>query len=93
MLKKAPPPVMDPLEAGERVLAGVRNNDLYITSHAELETSIRERNEALLASVPRDKNPPPAARVQIERQWDMLRNPICSSEREHRLCEQRVSAT
>ena len=45
-------PLMDPLEAGEHVLRGVRNNDLYILSHPEYEQAIRDRNEALLASIP-----------------------------------------
>ncbi len=66
--KKAPPPgarprgpsvMMDPLEAGERVLNGVRNNDLFIFSHPEFRDGIQERFEAFVASVP-DEAPPPA---------------------------------
>jgi short-subunit dehydrogenase len=51
---------MDALEAGEKVLAGVRNNDLYILSHGEFATAVRERGEALAASFSRD--PVPALR-------------------------------
>jgi NAD(P)-dependent dehydrogenase (short-subunit alcohol dehydrogenase family) len=70
--KAAPPPLltdepidlmaaaMDSLEAGEKVLAGVRNNDLYILSHPEFATVVRERGEALAASFSRD--PVPAQR-------------------------------
>jgi NAD(P)-dependent dehydrogenase (short-subunit alcohol dehydrogenase family) len=45
-------PLMSALEAGRRVLHGIRNNDLYILSHSEYEQAIRDRNEALLASMP-----------------------------------------
>jgi short-subunit dehydrogenase len=44
---------MDPEEAGQRVLDGVRNNDLYILSHAEYESAIRARSDALVESIPR----------------------------------------
>jgi NADP-dependent 3-hydroxy acid dehydrogenase YdfG len=43
---------MDPLECGERVLAGVRNNDLYILTHPEFREGLRERFRAILASFP-----------------------------------------
>jgi len=49
---------MDPLEAGEKVLAGVRANDLYILSHPEFATAVRERADALLASFSKDPVPP-----------------------------------
>ncbi len=65
--KKAPPPgapprrpsiMMDPLEAGERVLNGIRNNDLFIFSHPEFRDGMQERFDAFMASVP-DEAPPP----------------------------------
>jgi hypothetical protein len=43
---------MDPLEAGRSVLHGVRRNDLFIFSHPEFKEGIRERFDAVLASVP-----------------------------------------
>jgi len=46
------PWVMDPLEIGKRVLSGIRNNDIWIISHAEFRPGIVQRNEALLAAVP-----------------------------------------
>jgi NAD(P)-dependent dehydrogenase (short-subunit alcohol dehydrogenase family) len=58
---------MDPLEAGELVLRGIRRNDLYILSHQEFETVVRERAEALLASFPVE--PAPRARVDIVRTY------------------------
>jgi len=43
---------MDPLEAARIVLAGIRNNDLFILSHPEFGPGLQERMDALLASVP-----------------------------------------
>ena len=43
---------MDPIECGERVLAGVRANDLYILTHREFKDGIAERFDAILASFP-----------------------------------------
>jgi NAD(P)-dependent dehydrogenase (short-subunit alcohol dehydrogenase family) len=43
---------MDPLECGERVLAGIRRNDLYIFTHPEFRAGVEERFRALLASFP-----------------------------------------
>lgn len=49
----APRPwVMDPLEVGQRVLSGIRHNDIWILSHAEFRPGIEQRNAALLAAVP-----------------------------------------
>lgn len=48
---------MNPLEVGNIVLRGMRNNDLYILSHPEFESIIRDRSEALVASIPRDLQP------------------------------------
>ncbi len=43
---------MDPIEAAECVLEGIRNNDLFIMSHQEFAQAVRDRGEALLASFP-----------------------------------------
>ena len=50
--------MMDPLEAGERVLNGMRNNDLYILSHPEFGPGIKERSDAILASITDEPAPP-----------------------------------
>ena len=47
---------MDPVEVGERVLRGIRNNDLFIFSHTEFKQGIQEKFECLLASMP-DEEP------------------------------------
>ena len=43
---------MDPLEAARIVLEGIRNNYLYILSHANLATVLHERHEAIEAAIP-----------------------------------------
>jgi NAD(P)-dependent dehydrogenase (short-subunit alcohol dehydrogenase family) len=48
---------MDPLDAGERVLKGMRNNDLYVLTTPDFEEDFRARGEAIVASVPTDVTP------------------------------------
>jgi NAD(P)-dependent dehydrogenase (short-subunit alcohol dehydrogenase family) len=47
-----PPPYMSYVEAGERVLAGVRRNDLFILTHPEFRDGVRDRFETTLAAFP-----------------------------------------
>jgi NAD(P)-dependent dehydrogenase (short-subunit alcohol dehydrogenase family) len=61
-----PPSGMDPLDAGQCVIEGVRNNDLFIFSHPEFRAGIQERFDAVLASVPVGR-PVPQERLAIER--------------------------
>ncbi|MEJ2170063.1 MAG: SDR family NAD(P)-dependent oxidoreductase [Desulfobacterales bacterium] len=42
-------------ECGERVLRGIRRNDLYIFTHREFKEGVAERMEAMLASFPRER--------------------------------------
>jgi NAD(P)-dependent dehydrogenase (short-subunit alcohol dehydrogenase family) len=56
--------LMDPLEAGERVLNGVVNNDMFIFTHPEFKPGMKERFDAILASEPQDGFPEARARVQ-----------------------------
>jgi hypothetical protein len=66
-MKGPPGPVgMDPLDAGRRVLDGVRHNDLYVLTTPEFEEEFRSRGEAILASVPTDVHAP-EARVMFGR--------------------------
>lgn len=53
-LKERPnsPLWMDPDEVGERVLAGLRRNDLFIFTHAEFRKGLTERCRKMLASLP-----------------------------------------
>jgi NAD(P)-dependent dehydrogenase (short-subunit alcohol dehydrogenase family) len=43
---------MDPVECGERILRGIRRNDLYIFTHPEFAEGVEERFEAMGAAFP-----------------------------------------
>jgi NAD(P)-dependent dehydrogenase (short-subunit alcohol dehydrogenase family) len=43
---------MDPVEVGERVLEGIRRDDLYVFTHREFREGAEERFRAMLASFP-----------------------------------------
>lgn len=42
-------------ECGERVLRGIRRNDLYIFTHREFKEGVEERMQAMLASFPKEE--------------------------------------
>jgi len=79
---RPPPAGMDPLEAGERVLNGVVNNDLFIVTHPEYMPGTKERFDAMLASEPVEDTPPPEARVKASAR--VLHAGIYPREIEHR---------
>ncbi|HXR90858.1 MAG TPA: SDR family oxidoreductase [Steroidobacteraceae bacterium] len=58
---------MDPLEAGNRVLDGVVNNDLFILSHPEFAPGMQERFDAIMDSTPPVEAPIPPGRIEAER--------------------------
>ena len=63
---------MDPEECGERILRGIRRNDLYIFTHREFREGAEERFQAMLASFPDEpRNDERAAAIGF-----LLRNPI-----------------
>jgi NAD(P)-dependent dehydrogenase (short-subunit alcohol dehydrogenase family) len=74
------PPGMDPLEAGERVLNGVRNNDLFILTHPEYKAGTKERCDAIVASF--TDEPYPETRAKYEQR--VLTAPPYAPEIEHR---------
>jgi hypothetical protein len=57
---------MSPLEAGERVMNGVVNNDLFILSHPEFAPGMKERFDAIMASTPTVETPIPKDRIGYE---------------------------
>ena len=77
-----PLPGMDPLEAGERVLNGVVNNDLFILSHPEFKPGIQQRFQAIMLSTPSLETPIPPARIEYEKR--VLRCGIYPREIQHR---------
>ena len=75
-------PLMDPLEAGNRVLNGVVHNDLFIVTHPEYMPGTKQRFDAMLASEPVEDPPPPEQRVKGEAR--VLHAGIYPREIEHR---------
>ena len=67
MMRKFMAAAMDPLSAGEQVLAGIRRNDLHIFTHQEFAAPVRERMEALLAAFPAEEAP--RARAMVARRF------------------------
>ncbi|HKD20399.1 MAG TPA: SDR family NAD(P)-dependent oxidoreductase [Rhizomicrobium sp.] len=49
---------MDPVEVGEKVLAGIRRNDLFIFPHPEFRDELREIFDEVLAALPDGKADP-----------------------------------
>jgi NAD(P)-dependent dehydrogenase (short-subunit alcohol dehydrogenase family) len=77
-------PAMDPLDAGQRVLRGVRNNDLYVLTTPEFEPEFAARGEAIVASVPTD--------ISVSQPREMMGRMILgktpyAAERDRRRCE------
>ena len=54
---------MQPLDAGRRVLEGIRRNDMYILTHPEFSAVVRARCEALLASMSKEALSPERVRA------------------------------
>ncbi len=63
---------MDPVECGQRVVRGIRRNDLYIFTHPEFKAGARERCEKILASFPDE----PINETRAEAIKFLLSNPI-----------------
>lgn len=59
-------------EVGERVLAGIRNNDLYILTHPEFAAGMRKRFDAILASMPDE----PVNEARADAIGFLLGNPV-----------------
>jgi hypothetical protein len=45
---------MNPVECGERILHGIRRNDLYIFTHREFKEGATEHYNAMLAAFPHE---------------------------------------
>ncbi len=83
MREKIFPHGMSPIEIGERVLQGIRRNDLWILTHSEYREGAQQRFDAILASFPTDAAPP--ERVTAEAM--VVRNPLFVAERARRLAQ------
>ncbi len=69
---------MDHLECAQRILEGVRRNDMYILTHPEFEQGIRDRFQKLLAALPKRDTAVPANRTKAER--FVLRHKVYSAD-------------
>jgi NAD(P)-dependent dehydrogenase (short-subunit alcohol dehydrogenase family) len=78
------PPGMDPLDAGQRVLRAVRNNELYVLTTPEFEPEFAARGEAIVASLPTDVSAS-KAREMMGRM--ILGKTPYAAERDRRRCE------
>jgi NAD(P)-dependent dehydrogenase (short-subunit alcohol dehydrogenase family) len=56
---------MDPEETGERVIRGIRNNDLFIITHPEFKTGFEARFNAIVRACPAEPPNP--------KRWDILK--------------------
>lgn len=57
---------MDPEETGERVLRGIRNNDLFIHTHPEFRDGYITRHDAIIRAIPEEP--------QNEARWEIMKN-------------------
>jgi len=54
LFREVLPAGMDPVEVGEKVLRGIRNNDFYILPHPEFKEEFQESFDEIIASIPDD---------------------------------------
>ncbi|MDB5684994.1 MAG: ligN [Sphingomonas bacterium] len=66
---------MDPIEVGERVLRGIRRNDLFIISHPEFREGLQARCDALMRAVP-DEPLNPSRLAMLRQMGTLLVQPI-----------------
>jgi NAD(P)-dependent dehydrogenase (short-subunit alcohol dehydrogenase family) len=68
MARRSDPNVwMDPVETGERVVRGIRNNDLFIITHPEFKNGFNARHEAIMRACPDE--PPNPARWEVMKEF------------------------
>ncbi len=57
---------MDPLEMGERVIRGIRNNDLFIITHPEFKAGFKARHDAIIRACPDEP--------RNEKRWSVIKD-------------------
>ncbi len=57
---------MNPLETGERVLRGIKRNDLFIHTHPEFKEGYIARHNALIRAIPEEP--------RNEKRWEVVKN-------------------
>lgn len=63
---------IDPLIVGQRVVEGVRDNDLYILSHVEYERVVRDRFDQIMAGFDKSKQSPALNTLPRDRRLDVV---------------------
>jgi NAD(P)-dependent dehydrogenase (short-subunit alcohol dehydrogenase family) len=58
--------MMDPVETGERVIRGIRRNDLFIHTHPEFTNGYIARHNAIIRAVPDEP--------RNEKRWEIMKN-------------------
>ena len=80
---RRPPPMfeemrkvfMDPVETGERVLRGIKRNDIFIHTHPEFREGYIARHEAVIRAIP-DESPNEKRRDIIKKMGTLAYNPV-----------------
>lgn len=62
---------IDPLIVGQRVVEAVKADELYIFSHVEYETVVRDRFERIMAGFEASRNSPALSRLPKDRRLDV----------------------
>lgn len=62
---------IDPLIVGQRVVEAVKDDDLYIFSHVEYESVVRERYERVMAGFEKSKRSPALSALPKDRRLDV----------------------
>lgn len=62
---------IDPLVVGQRVVEGVKDDDLYIFSHVEYESVVRDRFERVMAGFEKSKRSPALGALPKDRRLDV----------------------
>ncbi|MCJ7605692.1 MAG: SDR family NAD(P)-dependent oxidoreductase [Dehalococcoidales bacterium] len=57
---------MDPVETGERVLRGIKRNDIFIHTHSEFREGYIARHEAVIRAIPDEP--------RNEKRWEIVKN-------------------
>ena len=58
--------LMDPVEVGERVVRGIKNNDLFIHTHPEFREGYIARHDAIIRAIPDEP--------RNEKRWEIIKN-------------------
>jgi NADP-dependent 3-hydroxy acid dehydrogenase YdfG len=66
---------MDPVETGERVLRGIRRNDIFIHTHPEFREGYMARHDAIIRAIP-DEPPHEKRREMIRKMGTLGYNPV-----------------